>query len=282
VLPGLTYTQAAVANQASTAVSNTLPAGGVIGLGLTYTMYHSWGFGKGDFALSALVSGVWNNFAKLGFPIVALALLAVTGDANPALVAASFIGVALLLGAVAILALMLRSEAMAARIGAALGSALSAIRRLVRKPPVENWRASAIRFSSQTSHLLRDRWLRITMATLVSHISLFLVLLIALRHVGVSDDEVSWITVLAGFSFVRLISALPITPGGVGVVELGYAAFLGLGIDDPTTKAQIVAAVLVFRFITYFLPIPFGAGAYMYWRRNRSWRKDPPPDATGS
>jgi uncharacterized protein (TIRG00374 family) len=283
VLPGLTYGQAAVANQASTAVANTLPAGGVLGLGLTYRMYRSWGFSTADFALSALVSGVWNNFMKLGFPIVALTLLAVTGDASPALVTAAFVGVGVLVAAIVILVLVLRSEAMAAKVGRWLGSVVSALRRAFRRPPVEGWSESAVRFSTQTSSLLHDRWLRITAATLISHVSLYLVLLVALRHVGVSNEEVSWVTVLAGFSFVRLISALPITPGGVGVVELGYAAYLGIGLDDITT-AQVVAAVLVFRFITYFLPIPFGAGAYIFWRRNRSWRKEPaeePADSVG-
>ena len=56
-----------------------------------------------------------------------------------------------------------------------------------------------------------------------------------------------------------------------------YAAYLGVGLDDPA-KAQIVAAVLVFRFITYFMPIPFGAAAYLYWRHNSSWRKEAPEE----
>jgi len=111
----------------------------------------------------------------------------------------------------------------------------------------------------------------LTAATLLSHFSLYLVLLVALRHVGVSQEELSWITVLAAFAFVRLISALPITPGGVGVVELGYAAVLTIGLDDMTS-AQVVAAILVFRAITYFLPIPLGVLSYGIWRWNKSWR----------
>ena len=41
VLPGLTYPQAAVSNQASTAVANTIPGGGAIAVGVTYAMYSS-------------------------------------------------------------------------------------------------------------------------------------------------------------------------------------------------------------------------------------------------
>lgn len=53
--------------------------------------------------------------------------------------------------------------------------------------------------------------------------------------------------------------------------QLGYAAILGVGLDDPA-RAQVVAAVLVFRFITYFVPIPLGSIAYVIRRRKGSWR----------
>jgi len=38
------------------------------------------------------------------------------------------------------------------------------------------------------------------------------------------------------------------------------------------SETDIVAAVLLFRAITFFLPIPLGAAAYTFWRRNHSWR----------
>ena len=80
-------------------------------------------------------------------------------------------------------------------------------------------------------------------------------LLVALRHVGVSDAEVSWQEVLAAFSFVRLLSAVPITPGGLGLVELGLTASMGAGLPDGT-KNQIAAAVLLFRALDLAAPRP--------------------------
>ena len=103
-------------------------------------------------------------------------------------------------------------------------------------------------------------------ATLVSHTTLYLVLLLTLRHVGISNAEVSWEEALAAFAFIRLLSAVPLTPGGLGVVELGLtAALTAAGGDD----AQVVAAVLVYRALTFVLPIPFGAVAYFWWRREK-------------
>jgi uncharacterized protein (TIRG00374 family) len=91
---------------------------------------------------------------------------------------------------------------------------------------------------------------------------------------GVSDEDVGWAQVLAVFAFARLLSAIPLTPGGVGVVELALIEGLTrAGGDDP----PVVAAVLLFRLLTYLLPIALGLGAYIYWRRNRSWLDSAPP-----
>jgi uncharacterized protein (TIRG00374 family) len=122
-----------------------------------------------------------------------------------------------------------------------------------------------VRFRALAVRLLRARWHWLTAATVVSHLSLFLVLLLALRHVGVSESEVSWVEALAAFALVRLLSAFPITPGGLGVVELGLAAALVLAGGD---RAQVVAAVLVFRLLTFLLPVPIGAVTWWLWRRS--------------
>jgi putative heme transporter len=52
---------------------------------------------------------------------------------------------------------------------------------------------ATVRFRARTLGLLEGRWVPITLATLVSHLSLYAVLLVALRHVGASDAEVSWV-----------------------------------------------------------------------------------------
>ena len=270
-LPGLRLREAAVVNQASTAVSNTMPAGGVIGVGVSISMLTSWGFRIGSIGRSAFVTGIWNNFVKLGMPVLALSLLVLEGDVTPARLAAATIGIAVLVGAVVLFALVLRSDNLARAIGRGLGRLVDRARRLLRKEEVGGWDGRASTFRTDTIGILRHRWLWLTIATLVSHFSLYLVLLVALRHVGVSQEELGWVAVLAAFSFVRLISAIPLTPGGVGVVELGYAAVMTIGLDDPTS-AKVVAAILVFRAVTYLLSIPLGLLSYVVWRVNTSWK----------
>lgn len=58
------------------------------------------------------------------------------------------------------------------------------------------------------------------------------------RFVGVSDPEVNWAQVLGVFAFARLLTAVPITPGGLGIVEVAYIGGLilaGRGHADVPT-----------------------------------------------
>jgi len=273
VLPGLSTAQAGVSSLTSTAISNTAPAGAAFGIGVTYAMYVSWGFAPRAVTLSVLVSGVWNSFVKLGMPVVALAFLAAQGDAGAGRLTAALAGVGALVVVVVVFALMLRSEAVARRVGDGAGAVVSGVVRLFRRGPVTGWGDAAVGFRAQTIELLEGRWPVLTLVTVVSHLSLYVVLLVSLRHIGVSEDEVGWAEILAAFAFVRLLTALPITPGGAGVVELALTAALVLAGGD---RELVVAAVLVFRILTYLLPIPLGAVTYVVWRRRQGWRHPAP------
>lgn len=266
VLPGLRLHQAAVATQSSTALANTVPAGAAVGVGLVYAIYGSWGFPRSAVTLSLLLSGIWNNFAKVSMPVVALALLAIQGDATAALVGAALAGVGALVVALAGFGLALRNDRLARGMGTAAQRALSPVRARLRPRPVSDWGEGAVRFRAQTIGLLRRRGAALTTATAVSHLSLYLVLVVALRHVGVSEAEVSAAEALGAFAFVRLVSALPVTPGGLGVVELGLTAALVVAGGD---QELVVAGVLVYRALTYLLPIPLGALTYLWWRRQQ-------------
>ena len=262
--PGLGYRQAVKITQTSTALTNTLPGGPALGAGLQSAMYLSYGFAPPDIAISLTLTGTWNTFAKLAMPIVALALLALSGDTNAGLVAAAVIGLGVLLLALLGFAAALRSEKGAHTVASRLQALIGSAGRLVGRGPRGDWGAAAAAFRGRVVELLSRQWLQLTSATIVSHVSLYLVLLLALRHVGVPNDSVSWQEALAAFAFVRLLSAIPITPGGLGVVELGLTAAL---VAAGGQEALILAAILVYRVLTFVLPLPVGAVSYLFWRR---------------
>ena len=274
-LIGMGLGQSAVVTQTSTSVANTLPAGGAFGVGVTAAMLNTWGFTAGEITLFVGVTGIWNIFVKLGLPVVALALLVITGNSNPGLTAAAGIGVIVLAIAVALLVLVFRSEAMARKVGGIVGSVFNAFRKLLRKPTNDEMGDKAVTFRRETIILTSRRWFMLTWTTVLSQVALFLVLLLSLRHMGVAESELAAVEVFAVYSFSRLLSAIPITPGGVGVIDLGYIA--GLTAIDSGEKAAIVAAVLIFRLLTYGLQIPLGVVTYVIYLRRTRWRRDTPP-----
>ncbi|MFW3171767.1 lysylphosphatidylglycerol synthase transmembrane domain-containing protein [Geodermatophilus sp. CPCC 206100] len=271
-MPGLTLRQATVSTMTTTAVSNTVLGGAAIALGLTYGMNSSWGFSRSRTSVSLLISGLWNNFAKLALPVLALSLLAFGSTPSTGRLLAGAAGLGGLVVAVVLLALLLHSREGAARLGRGFGRVASALVGLFGRPPVHGWDAATTKFRDRTILLLRARWHWISLATLVSHLSLFVVLLLALRVVGVGPEQVGVVEALAVFAFARLLTAVPFTPGGLGVVEVAMITGLAAAGGD---RALVAAAVLVYRALTYVLPIPLGLGTYLFWRRNHSWRRPP-------
>jgi uncharacterized protein (TIRG00374 family) len=265
VTPGLGFRRAMVMTQSASAVTNTVPTvGPAIGVGMTYSMLRSWGYSGSRISVAVLVSGVWNTFVKLALPILALALVLLQGGAGGGRVTLAVAGIGVLVAAIVVFALLLRSEQLAERFGLLAGRVASRGLRLVRRPAVHGWELATVRFRARTLELLEHGWVPITAATLVSHLSLYVVLLACLRAVGVSDAEVSWAQVLVAFAIMRLITIVPFTPGSAGVAELALIAPLVAAGGD---REQVTAAVLVYRALTWGLQIPVGVACYLWWRR---------------
>jgi putative heme transporter len=265
-LPGLRFRQAFVVTQASTASTYIAPAGVAVGMALSFAMLRAWGFASSAVGLAVAVTGVWNQLAMLAFPTVALALLALSGGVHTALDTIAAVGLAIFVVIVATFAAGLSSPRLARRVGDFIARIVSWGLRLIRKEPL-GWNGEAfVRFRNRTNRLLRGRWHVLTIATLAGQLTVFLVLLVSLRVLGVSGGEVGVVEAFAAWSLVRLLGSIPITPGGLGVVELGLTtALVGFGGD----QVEVVAAVLVYRVLTVVPTLVIGLLAGVTWKRYR-------------
>jgi len=72
--------------------------------------------------------------------------------------------------------------------------------------------------------------------------------------------------VLLAFVVAQAFAIIPITPGGVGFVDVGLTAMLVL-IGIPADTAVI--GTLLYRLFSFWLPIPLGAFAWAGWRISR-------------
>jgi hypothetical protein len=137
VTAGLSFWRIMMVTQAATAVANTVPTvGPAIGTGLTYRMLGSWGYSRSRATTALLVSGVWNSLVKLGLPVLALALLALQGNASPKRISAALVGIAGLAAAIVVFVLLLGSQQLARWFGLVGGRVASRLLGLVGRPPV--------------------------------------------------------------------------------------------------------------------------------------------------
>jgi putative heme transporter len=265
-LPGLRFLPALTVTQASTAATYLAPGGPAVGVGLSAAMLLAWGFHADQVALAVTLTGIWNQLAILGFPALAFALLTLTGGNEAALQTIATIGLAAFVVVAAAFAAALASSQIARRVGDLAARVVNRLLRVVRRGPV-GWNGeNFVRFRHEAIGLLRRRWHILTLATLAGQLSVFLVLLASLRALGVGPGEVSVIEAFAGWSLARVLGSIPITPGGLGIVELGLTTVLvGFGGNN----AEVVAAVLVYRFLTIVPTLALGAAAGATWRRRR-------------
>lgn len=271
-LPGLGFRRAFVLTQASTASTYLAPGGAAVGVGLAYAILRGWGFGGGSVGLATALTGIWNQLVLLSFPAVALALLTLKQEHNALLQSVAVIGLAVFVVAIAAFTGALATPKLAHFIGRETIRLVNWSLRIVRRGPV-GWTAdSFVRFRNQAVRLLRHRWIALTLTTLAGQLTVFVLFLVSLRALGVSAGEVGAVEAFAAWSLTRLLGSLPITPGGLGVVEVGLTtALVGFGGEN----AEVVAAVLVYRFLNIVPTLVLGLIAGALWRRLTPPRAQP-------
>jgi uncharacterized protein (TIRG00374 family) len=265
-LPGLGYRQASVLTLASTSSTYIAPGGAAVGMATSYAMLRGWGFSGRPVTIAVAVTGIWNQFAMLGFPIIALAALTLQHEKNSLLQTVALIGLAVFVVAVAGFAAGLSTPRLAKKVGDLAARICNFGLRLIRRKPVTWEGQSFVQWRNETIKLLARRWHVLTLATLAGQLTVFLVMLASLRVCGVPASDVTFIECFAAWSLARLLGSLPITPGGLGIVEVGLTgALVGFG----GKNADVVAAVLIYRFLTIVPTLLLGLLAGATWRRHQ-------------
>jgi putative heme transporter len=264
VLPGLPFRSALAVTLTSNASNYVLPGGTAVGMGVSFAMLRSWGYGGRSATVALTAAWVWNLLVKFGFPVLALALVTYEGGAYPLLATLAWTGVVLFGVAVLALGAALSREEHARRLGKFSAAVTSRALALLRRPPVSWGGDSFVRFRDDALDLIAARWHVLTITTIVGHVTAWLVLVVSLRALDVPVEDVSLIESFAAWSLALLVGTLPITPGGFGVVELTLSAAL---IAFGGGEAEVLAAVMIYRALTVAPPLVLGAVAAMTWRR---------------
>ena len=81
------------------------------------------------------------------------------------------------------------------------------------------------------------------------------------------------VEIFAAWSVAKLIGSIPITPGGLGVIELGLTSLL---VAFGAPRADAVAAVLVYRFLSVVPTLVLGLIAAATWTRFQARKEEAP------
>src|SRR6202167_6505789 len=157
ILPSVRLREAAVVNLGSTAAANTLPAGGALAMGISWTMLSGWGVSASEYVLYTLVSGIWNVSVRLGLPVIAVVIMMTVSRPQAGLLAGAVAGLVLLVIVAIGFALLLRSVSFAVRADAALRRVLTIACRLARRAPPSSAAGFLQGFRERAAGLLAAR-----------------------------------------------------------------------------------------------------------------------------
>jgi uncharacterized protein (TIRG00374 family) len=241
------------------AVTNVLPAGDVAGAGVQYQMLAMGGI-NADSAAGGLAAASIIGLAGL-FLLPVCVLPAILGGlpVSPGLEHAAFLGIAGFVLIVAFGTLLLTTNGLLTWLARTTQRLLNAIPK--RKTKTEDLPNRLIAERNLVRTNLGRRW-REAILLIGGRIGFdYFALLCALRATG-AKPNVS--LVLLAYAATAVIALVPLTPGGLGIIE---ASLSGLLVLAGVGSASAIIATLAYRLVTYWLPIFAGGGIYIAFRR---------------
>jgi hypothetical protein len=244
-------------------------------------MLRSYGLEGPDVATSIVAAGAVPSIAMWLMALANTGPRVLAGTASPFHATIAAIALAVVIGQLTFWWVALIHPGPARRAGGVVDRVVPRLHRRCRGPlrPLGRHLASVEgRHATEAVRrrglaLLRSRGGSLLLTGLVAQVTLALVMVLSLRSVGAQGASV--LEVVEVFAITRVaVSVVPL-PGGVGVFDVGL--FSGL-VGSGANGAAVVAALVVFRSVTFLLPIATGLFSIAWWRRLE--RRRPPVAAS--
>jgi hypothetical protein len=259
MLPELPWFVAATSQLASNSVSRVVPGGAAFGGALQYRMLSVSGVAAAEAASAMVASTVVSYALLLGIPAVA-GMAVVAGAPVPAgYELAVFTGGALFAGLMVAAVPVVAYTSPLRIIGRTTSRAVLLAGRLVGR----SWSFDPEVLATERARLIEvlgPRWPQAVAAAFGNWAFDFLALLAGLYAIGAAPQVT---TVLLAFAAASVLAMIPLTPGGVGFVEVGlYSALIvsGIGAGDAAV------ATVAYRVVSWWLPVVAGGPAWLAFR----------------
>ena len=298
-LPQVSWFVAATAQLASNAIAKVMPAGAAVGGATGYRMLSVSGVNRATAGAALAATAIVSNGVLFALPMVAVLGSILTAPVPGDLAVIAWGGALLFLVLFAVVFTLVRFDRPLWAVGRLVERVSGwLIRHVVG--PVRRWSMPSLRHHHDGHGAQKDavqappggptaegfvhqrdimvstlgpRW-RTALVAAVGNWGLdYLALVAAIYAVTGAKPKLS--LVLLAYGAAAVLSMIPITPGGLGFVELGLtAALVAAGIKP----ADALLATLAYRVVSYWLPLPAGLVATILFRRRygRVPAEDPP------
>lgn len=235
-----------------TALGHVMPAGSAASAALGYRLFTRIGVKPGDVGFTMASQGAGSAVVlNLMLWAALLASIPFTGF-NHLYLGAALTGGAVLVAVGFFLYVFTRGEAHAVRVVRRVASWVPRLREDTAERVLRSL-AGSVRDLRRDPPRMRRALLWASVNWLFDAASLWC-FVAALGHL------VNPMVLFAAFGIANVAAALPLTPGGLGVIEVVLPALLA---GDGITSGVATLAVIGWRLVNFWLPIPFGAGAYL-------------------
>jgi uncharacterized protein (TIRG00374 family) len=255
VLPGMSRFVAVTASLAANAVSRVVPgAGGALGVGVSYRMWTDSGEEVGAAASAMAATTVMSLATLFALPIVTLFFAAVGASTPRSLALVALVGAVSSAALFVLGALLLFNDAFLRSCARFVEVIALRMHRSVVASEVETER-------DRLRGVLGARWpaaLGVSIGIWAFDYLSLVAVLVAL-HVSPQPG-----VVLLAFTSAKIVAMVPVTPGGLGLVEAGLTGVLLLA---GIPSAQALLATLAYRVVSYWLSLPAGLVAWLMFRR---------------
>lgn len=242
---------------AGNAVGSLVPGGGATASAFSFRMLIRAGVAPSDVAAGMTASFLATTSAVLALPVLAVPAILGGLVAPRGLVQMAYIGAAAFVGVIAVGSAVLFWDRPLTLAGRAAAWVLARVHRA----PTDDLPTRLLAQRDVVRAAFGSRW-RVGVLGAVGKWGFdFLALVACLAAVDSRPDPSLALLAYVGAS---LLGMIPITPGGLGVVEAGLTGLLALA-GVPAKPAAV--ATLAYRLVSYWLPLPCGAVAWALHRR---------------
>ncbi|MEN8239279.1 MAG: lysylphosphatidylglycerol synthase transmembrane domain-containing protein [Actinomycetota bacterium] len=259
-VPDISRFVAATSQLVSNALAKVIP-GGAVAAGATYfQMLAASNVTKGQAAAALAAVAFISNLVLFSLPAAAILVAALSAPIPEDLLPVALTGGVLFVLMFAAVFSIVKYDKPLHFVGGLIERTAAWLARKLRR----DWNPTAqdlIDRRDEVVDALGRRWPKALAAAVLNWMLDYMVLFVALVAVGAKPRAS---LVLVAFAGSAVLGMIPITPGGLGFVEVGLTAMLvASGIPGP----DAALATLAYRVFQFWLPIPAGAVAYILFKR---------------